>query len=136
MVSYSLKQAAINMAATCPELRVVFNELDGSEAPASVHVRHFLKLNGTRLGRDFEDYALMASVKGLDSTLDKMLDGILLPLRERAPEAFKKGLVEFFWMGADIGINATPWAEQLHRFAPQEFAALRGSPRPVRLTHN
>ena len=54
---------ADTMVAKGPNLRIAFKEADRTTAP-DPEAQHFLKVNETRLGRDFKLYAFLARIAG------------------------------------------------------------------------
>lgn len=52
----------------------------------------FLKLNGIRLGRDFEQYAFLKEIIGIDEVIVMLFEEVVLPLEEILPGAFNDGI--------------------------------------------
>jgi hypothetical protein len=98
-------------------LRIAFNEDDNSKEPQP-ECAHFLKLDGRRVGRDFELYNFMAKVTGGDSDqpgIVMLLQELVLPLQEAAPEAFQEGIA--FMREQNFGDKQADWEDLLATLA-------------------
>jgi len=69
-------------------LRVAYNEADGSRA-FDGEASHFLKIDGTRLGRDIEMYGFMGDGPvGWEMALAMFLEEVLLQIKKGLPKSY------------------------------------------------
>jgi hypothetical protein len=81
-------------------VRLAFNEDDATDEKVA-DAAHFLKLDGRRIGRDVELYALMASVGGKQVMLADFLEGVVLPLQV-VPESYRVALEAMRRLGRSV----------------------------------
>lgn len=60
---------------------MVFGEHDSLECDSTENA-HFLKLDGARIGRDIQEYGILADEYGWQQTLTLFLDEIVVPLEK------------------------------------------------------
>jgi hypothetical protein len=106
------------MVASGPNLRIAFKEADRTTAP-DPEAQHFLKVNGTRLGRDFKIYAFMSRIAGEQDATVLLLKELVLPLRKTAPEACEAGLSYLREQGSVFGENQGEWESIIDSFKPK-----------------
>ena len=105
------------MVAQSPYLRIAFNEADTTAAPEP-EAQHFLKVNDSRLGRDFKLYAIMAQVSGEQDATIRLLEELVLPLKQTAPAAYVAGLSYLREQGSVFGKNKNAWEDMVDSFKP------------------
>ncbi|PJA90233.1 MAG: hypothetical protein CO137_00770 [Candidatus Magasanikbacteria bacterium CG_4_9_14_3_um_filter_32_9] len=89
-------------------LSLVFNEEDKSEKFVG-DARHFLKLDGTRLGRDIELYGFMGdSIAGWEQTFVMFLEEVLSPLKSVLPESYDKAVEALRTLGESVVYSNHP----------------------------
>lgn len=102
------KDLAERMMAKDSKLRIAFHEADKSSAQEP-EADEFLKVNGSRLGRDFKLYSLMAKVGDAQAATVSMLEEMVLPLQKFSPAAFAEGLAFMEEQAPVFGENAGEW---------------------------
>ena len=106
------------MMATSPNVRIAFNEADTTTASAP-DAQHFLKIDESRLGRDFKLYAFMAEVVGEQDVTARLLEELVLPLKQTAPAAYTAGLSYLREQGSLFGKNKRKWENIIDSFKPK-----------------
>lgn len=110
-----VKSLAERMASKDKSLRIAFNEADASRAPEP-EAQEFLKLNESRLGRDFKLYAFMGKVSSDQSAMVSVLEEVVLPLQASAPAAYAEGLKFMEEQAPMFGPQANDWKKLVQGF--------------------
>lgn len=113
-----IETLAAKLAEKDSKLRIAFNEADKTTA-AEPEAQRFLKLNESRLGRDFKVYDFMAKVAGEQDTTVTLLEELVLPLQRTAPEAYAAGLSYLREQSSVFGPQKDAWEAMIDDFMPK-----------------
>jgi len=108
------------VAASGSRLSVARNEADDTVEPEP-EAATFLKLDGSRLGRDLEVYAFMATIHGSwEPVLPDMAEELVLPLRRECPGAYAAAVDALLGMGRAVygADRQEAWADIFTETAP------------------
>lgn len=110
--------AGVMVKADAGSLRIAFNEAD-STRDKELEAQEFLKVNESRLGRDFKLYAFMARVGSKQDTTIHLLGELVLPLKSQAPQAYVAGLDYLAGQASIFGNDSQEWVALVNSFKPK-----------------
>jgi hypothetical protein len=103
------------VTADSSSLGIVFKEADASRQ-LEVDAEHFLKVDGKRLGHDFEAYAWDIYTDGSPFYVTlRLLFELVLPLKEISPKAFEAGMAFLREQESLLG-NPPGWQDVIDKY--------------------